>query len=1045
MKKIFINRILLLVTCLLSMNVASAQNSVQLPTSYGVDALDLNMIDTVSFGKERSRIVISSSPESIDKITFSVSNVDLEKADNPTSGNQLTSVSLTDAANPNIVYATVDATKNGSEFDVFVPYLLQLSNLALSFKATGNVYCNGVLQKSGVSKVDFYYPQTYKVVDASGNVATYTVHVYNSGLPVVYITTSDGAALSTNWSENNEMTVMLSDDAVNYSSNLTSLKYKGSKYSTSPKRSYSVKLDKKSALLDMSASKRFSIYSNNDDASLLRTRIAYEIAAKSTGLSWTPKASPVELVENNVHKGSYLLAEDARISAERVNAKALLEWTNEYEEDADCFKSDTYQLIFTLEDEDGMKASDAKGYIDAFESGLKRNSGLNNIDVNSFVDWYLLHEIFKDNGAVKSAMLSISADGKISMGPVNSQEDGLGNYGESAEGFVLRSHPWFARLFENPEFVSSLYKRFNEMKTEITSMSYDALIKELTLSYKGNSMIYSSRSTLESDVADIQSWLKKRLDWLSIRFENDNITAKEPSNGQNTISSFELKKNANSSALLSDYKATISGDSVKIFVPYLVHFDLKPEFTLSSGAKAYVNGEEQTSGTSVVNFLHPVTYKVVAQGGQVRNYVVSIYNSGIGVIYINTPNGQGINSKDKWIERTDMVAYRSDGTVDYDAGSDQVQVKGRGNSTWQCSKKPYAVKLNKKSPILGMLENKRWCLMANYYDHTFFRNEFSNYLSKTFTGADWAPSGVFVELVLNGKHIGNYYFCEQVRINDERIPGVHLVEADLKEGSGQFKGTKSGNYFNLKDSELENESQGVQEASKKINDFETALYDTTYSGEVNASSWAKVKSMIDLNSFADWYIIKELSKDYDGNMYTSCFCHIMEDGIIRMGPIWDFDLAWGGNPFQYMFGGGGMFGFGGGGNDYAWYNEPEGYYIGARQQSAGMGGGWNWNQGGQNQGGGSGPTNWFMIFFKQKEFQQLVLERVNLMAEHVDEINAYIDYYTKLLNLSYESNRQCSTYDTSDTRQMNYKQRMEIIKNFFNERLKWIQNDLKRR
>ena len=203
--------------------------------------------------------------------------------------------------------------------------------------------------------------------------------------------------------------------------------------------------------------------------------------------------------------------------------------------------------------------------------------------------------------------------------------------------------------------------------------------------------------------------------------------------------------------------------------------------------------------------------------------------------------------------------------------------------------------------------------------------------------------------------------------------------------------------------------------------------------------------MIDLNSFADWYIIKELSKDYDGNMYTSCFCHIMEDGIIKMGPIWDFDLAWGGNPFQYMFGGGG-FGFGGGGGtDYAWYNEPEGYYIGARQQSAGMGGGWNWNQGGQNQGGGSGPTNWFMIFFKQKEFQQLVLERVNLMAEHVDEINAYIDYYTKLLNLSYESNRQCSTYDTSDTRQMNYKQRMEIIKTFFNERLKWIQNDLKRR
>ena len=142
-----------------------------------------------------------------------------------------------------------------------------------------------------------------------------------------------------------------------------------------------------------------------------------------------------------------------------------------------------------------------------------------------------------------------------------------------------------------------------------------------------------------------------------------------------------------------------------------------------------------------------------------------------------------------------------------------------------------------------------------------------------------------------------------------------------------------------------------------------------------------------------------------------------------------------------MFGGGGF----GGGIDYSWYNEPEEYYIGARQQSAGMSfggggfggwggfggfGGWGQDSGTQTQGGQTGPTNWFMIFFKQKEFRNLVLDRVNLMVAHLDEINAYIDYYSKYLNLSYESNQQCSTYDTSDTHQMNYKQRMEVIKTF---------------
>ena len=57
---------------------------------------------------------------------------------------------------------------------------------------------------------------------------------------------------------------------------------------------------------------------------------------------------------------------------------------------------------------------------------------------------------------------------------------------------------------------------------------------------------------------------------------------------------------------------------------------------------------------------------------------------------------------------------------------------------------------------------------------------------------------------------------------------------------------------------------------------------------------------------------------------------------------------------------------GGGGVDYAWLNQPEGYYIGEKEQSTG--------------------TNWFLLFLKQKEFRDLVLERVNDMVDHMDDI-----------------------------------------------------------
>ena len=223
----------------------------------------------------------------------------------------------------------------------------------------------------------------------------------------------------------------------------------------------------------------------------------------------------------------------------------------------------------------------------------------------------------------------------------------------------------------------------------------------------------------------------------------------------------------------------------------MVQFELEASIKTSNGATIYADGEEVKSGAKV-NYLKTKQFKVVSSSGDVRTYNVNVHNSGIPVLYINTPNNKAISSKTEWINNTDMIMYNADGTVNYDAGSDKVQVKGRGNSTWDASsdKRPYAIKQNKKSEVLGMLEHKRWILLANYYDATFLRNEMANYLAKRYTTADWAPSGFNVELVLNGKHAGNYYFCEQAKINDARVPGEYLVEADYK-----VKSTGGGGGF----------------------------------------------------------------------------------------------------------------------------------------------------------------------------------------------------------------------------------------------------------
>ncbi|MBE6541958.1 MAG: hypothetical protein E7672_05880, partial [Ruminococcaceae bacterium] len=52
----------------------------------------------------------------------------------------------------------------------------------------------------------------------------------------------------------------------------------------------------------------------------------------------------------------------------------------------------------------------------------------------------------------------------------------------------------------------------------------------------------------------------------------------------------------------------------------------------------------------------------------------------------------------------------------------EVQIKGRGNSTWGWPKKPYKLKFETKTSVLGMEEAKKWILLSNYADYSLIRN-----------------------------------------------------------------------------------------------------------------------------------------------------------------------------------------------------------------------------------------------------------------------------------------------------------------------------------
>ena len=75
--------------------------------------------------------------------------------------------------------------------------------------------------------------------------------------------------------------------------------------------------------------------------------------------------------------------------------------------------------------------------------------------------------------------------------------------------------------------------------------------------------------------------------------------------------------------------------------------------------------------------------------------------------------------------------------------------------------------------------------------------------------------------------------------------------------------------------------------SSYITDFENALASNDFKDPITGYS-----AYIDVSSFIDFFLLNEISNNVDGYR-LSTFMHKDKNGKLKMGPIWDFNLAFG--------------------------------------------------------------------------------------------------------------------------------------------------------
>lgn len=223
-----------------------------------------------------------------------------------------------------------------------------------------------------------------------------------------------------------------------------------------------------------------------------------------------------------------------------------------------------------------------------------------------------------------------------------------------------------------------------------------------------------------------------------------------------------------------------------------------------------------------------------------------------------------------------------------------VEIKGRGNATWGQAKKPLQFKLAQKADLLGLGKRRKWILLANTVDVTNLRTDTAFYI-EGMVDEKYAYKGRFVDVYVDGDYLGLYYLTRGIEIGknavDLKDPLGVLVELDNIYCQIEVKcyTTGNGESMTVKDAAVEENTQlAMSDFLSAFNKLEVAIKNNDY---------REVARLVDVESFARYYLISELTANTDA-YFTSHYFH--KDGPgdkIHAGPAWDFDISlnYGGN------------------------------------------------------------------------------------------------------------------------------------------------------
>lgn len=387
-------------------------------------------------------------------------------------------------------------------------------------------------------------------------------------MPIIVINTDDGEQITSKTDYKNA-TMSLLGCSENFQLNEVNLEIRGRGNNSwsYPKKSYKFKLETKENLFDMANGKErvWVLLANQCDQSLQRNHVAFELGRYFEGIAWEPASTSVEVYLNGEYVGVYLLAEDIKISNDRVDITDtnvdeidtgyLLELSNYATGEVIDAANRNYMVHNDLSADSDIKRQQKRyiqGYVnDCYEilSTGTMEECAELIDIDSLVAVYLVEEITKNlDSQWDSFYLHKDAGGKLVFGPIWDFDLSLGNADEGAEeytdifvgngqgsggGFntwfaVASTRDWFRQLVvdkwvEIYDSISLIPQHIID-EAELGLRSYNRNFEKWTIfgTKQNRETRYITRlQNYEEHYTYLAEWATNRIEWLNEAFMND--------------------------------------------------------------------------------------------------------------------------------------------------------------------------------------------------------------------------------------------------------------------------------------------------------------------------------------------------------------------------------------------------------------------------------------------------------------------------------------------------------------------------------------------